>query len=321
MVPNPNQPQQVMANAAQREASRQAAQQAALELEQAKRRSRKPTDKNLPEGVEDLIIGEGVQQYKDLRDFERRLDASMVRKRLDITDGITRQGKRQKTLRIWISNTVDNQPWQAAGLDENAFDFSANGDATYKVKIEGKLLDDGFEDDEDSEEEDEADKTGDAMEADGGEKPATSNTSTQQAPKRFSHFFKSVVVEVDRPKSLQQDTQPLAEWKKPATANRKSSMAPEAEFDCIEFERKSDENLNVTFHLTRDESPEKYRLSPELSDLLDIEEETRPNAVMALWEYVKAMGIQEDEEKRMIRCDDRLRAVSPSLHLFLGERF
>jgi hypothetical protein len=35
---------------------------------------RKPTDKNLPDGIEEVIIGEGVQQYKNLRDLEKRLD-------------------------------------------------------------------------------------------------------------------------------------------------------------------------------------------------------------------------------------------------------
>lgn len=53
-------------------------------IDLAKRRSRKPTDKNIPEGVEDCIIGDGVQRYRDLRDIERRLDATMMRKRLDI---------------------------------------------------------------------------------------------------------------------------------------------------------------------------------------------------------------------------------------------
>jgi hypothetical protein len=86
---------------------------AALEHQLAQRRSRKPNDRNMPEGVEDLVIGEGVQQYKDLRDVERKLDYTMMRKRLDIQDSIHRNVKRHKTMRIWISNTADNQPWQA----------------------------------------------------------------------------------------------------------------------------------------------------------------------------------------------------------------
>jgi SWI/SNF-related matrix-associated actin-dependent regulator of chromatin subfamily D len=59
----------------------------------AKRRSRKPTDKNIPEGVEECIIGDGVQRYRDLKDVERRLDAAMMRKRLDIQDSVNRNVK------------------------------------------------------------------------------------------------------------------------------------------------------------------------------------------------------------------------------------
>jgi SWI/SNF-related matrix-associated actin-dependent regulator of chromatin subfamily D len=61
--------------------------------ERAKMRSQKPTDKNLPEGIEEYIIGDGVQLYRDLRDVERRLDATMMRKRLDITDAVNRNVK------------------------------------------------------------------------------------------------------------------------------------------------------------------------------------------------------------------------------------
>ena len=73
-------------------AQQQQAQAHASEL--AKRRSRKPTDKNIPEGVEDSIVNpDAVQRYKDLRDVERRLDAIMTRKRLDIVDSASRTSK------------------------------------------------------------------------------------------------------------------------------------------------------------------------------------------------------------------------------------
>lgn len=73
-------------------AQQQQAQAHASEL--AKRRSRRPTDKNMPDGVEDSIVDtEGVQRYKDLKDVERRLDATMTRKRLDIVDNASRTSK------------------------------------------------------------------------------------------------------------------------------------------------------------------------------------------------------------------------------------
>lgn len=61
--------------------------------ELAKRRSRKPTDKSIPDGADECIIGDGAQRYRDLRDFERRLDATMTRKRLDIVESVNRNTK------------------------------------------------------------------------------------------------------------------------------------------------------------------------------------------------------------------------------------
>ena len=54
--------------------------------EMAQRRATRPTDRTIPDGIQDLILGDGVQQYKRLRDLERRLDATMMRKRLDLKD-------------------------------------------------------------------------------------------------------------------------------------------------------------------------------------------------------------------------------------------
>jgi SWI/SNF-related matrix-associated actin-dependent regulator of chromatin subfamily D len=76
-------------------------QQAAMASDRAKLRSRKPTDKNVPEGVDDCIIGDGVQRYRELRDVERRLDATMMRKRLDIQDAVNRNVKVSMAGVVW----------------------------------------------------------------------------------------------------------------------------------------------------------------------------------------------------------------------------
>lgn len=70
-----------------------AQQQAAHQAEMAKRKARKPTDKSLPDGVEECTIGDVAHQYRELRDFERRLDATMTRKRLDMMDSVNRNTK------------------------------------------------------------------------------------------------------------------------------------------------------------------------------------------------------------------------------------
>ena len=298
-----------MADAQNLEQTRRNAEQAAL----AKRRSEKPTDKTMPEGIEDLIVGDGVQQYKRMRELERKLDAIMMRKRLDQQDSLHNATKKYNTLRIWVSNTVENQPWQGRDLDENAFDFTSGVEATYRVKIEGRVLEDEDADEtseKDSDDEDEKNTDADAMDHDGA--PATEaprNPAFRQRTK-FSHFFKSITVDFDRNKNLQPDGTTQVEWKKPPVPPNAAVLPPQADFDCLEFERKSDENINCMINLYRDEIPERFTLSKELASILDTDEDDRASVIMGIWEYVKAMGLQQDEEKRLIQCDDRLKDVS-----------
>jgi SWI/SNF-related matrix-associated actin-dependent regulator of chromatin subfamily D len=84
-----------------------------------------------------------------------------------------------------------------------------------------------------------------------------------------------------------------------------------ADFDEFTFKRNGDENMNITINLYRHEDPERYELSPDLAEIVDMHEATRQEAVMAVWEYIKLMNLQEDEEKRNFRCDDLLRKVGP----------
>lgn len=309
-------------------AQQQQAQAHASEL--AKRRSRKPTDKNIPDGVEDSIVNpDGVQRYKDLRDVERRLDAMMTRKRLDVLDNANRNSKvrfisltravlltapqRYKTLRIWISNTVEDQAWQGNGLNVDAFDFTPSMEASYRVKIEGRLLEDEDEGPESNENQAAGAETtkGDQMEEDG-------DAATAQKPKprashkpRFSHFFKALTVDFDRSR-FRNGAEQTVEWKKPdpTPRNQPAANSPAAaDFDELTFKRNGDENMNITINLFRQESPEKYQLSPDLAEVVDMNEATQQEAVMGLWEYIKLMGLQEDEEKRNFRCDELLKKV------------
>ncbi|KAI5926073.1 putative SWI-SNF complex subunit [Camillea tinctor] len=279
-------------------------QQAALQVEYAKRRSRKPTDKNLPDNIDQCTIGDMAVRYRELREFERRLDATMTRKRLDIVDSVNRSVKRWKTLRIWITNTTEDQVWQGNGLNVDTFDFSSNLEPTYRVKIEGRLLEDdddlGKEDASESSKENSDDP--DRMDEDG---PSDAKPKASKAPTyRFSHFFKAL--SVDFPVNRKGDDQSV-EWKKPERVGGSSNLPAAADFDELTFKRSGDENINITINLFRHEEPERYAVSPELEEIVDMTEATQQDIVMGIWEYIKLMGLQEDEEKRNFRCDDLLR--------------
>ncbi|XP_015777698.1 PREDICTED: LOW QUALITY PROTEIN: SWI/SNF-related matrix-associated actin-dependent regulator of chromatin subfamily D member 1-like [Acropora digitifera] len=82
---------------------------AAAALEQARRRQdaknrrrkKKMADKILPQRVRDLVPES--QAYMDLLAFERKLDATIMRKRLDIQEALKRPMKQKKKLRIYLT--------------------------------------------------------------------------------------------------------------------------------------------------------------------------------------------------------------------------
>lgn len=276
-------------------AQQQQAQAHASEL--AKRRSRKPTDKNIPDGVEDCIIDpDGVKRYVELREIERLIDATITRKRLDALDDAKRSSKLRKTLRIWISNTTEDQIWQGESLNADSFDFTPAMEASYRVKIEGYLLD---------EDDSVVDQPKNEQPED---KPA--GTEMHQQKHRFSHFFQSISIEFDRSR-FRSGSEHTVEWRRPeGSQNQAAPTAPaDGDFDEFTFKRNGDENINITVNLQRHESPERYQLSPELAQVVDMTEATQHEAVMALWEYIRLSGLQEDEERRNFRCDGYLKKV------------
>ncbi|KAF2465497.1 uncharacterized protein BDR25DRAFT_84450 [Lindgomyces ingoldianus] len=297
------------------------AQQAAAEnarRDKQRRQSTRPTDKNMPDGIEEVCIGDGVARYRQLRQVERTLDATMMRKRLEIQDtSFQTDARRYSTMRIWISNTAENQPWQSSGMDAEVFDFESETNATYRVKIQGRLLDEdadlGLDNDDDDDDDDDdgddaaaaadtEDKDPDAMEEDGAE---SAQKTPATKPKMFSQFFSSMTIDFDRAKSLQPDNFTQIEWKRPeGAANTK-----ETNFSQLEFERKGDENINITINLQRHQHPERLRLSKPLAELLDTDEEDRAGVIMGIWEYCKCNHLQQDEDERKFVCDAKLKAI------------
>ena len=261
----------------------------------ARRQSKKPSDREIPDELADVIVGDGVDRYKKLRDVERRLDAVMMRKRLDITDNLQRQyTRREGMLRIWISNTAEGQPWQVSeegsigfGEDGN-LDFGESNQATFRVKIDGRLLPDS------------------TLEKDGDEEEKAEDKSRRP---RLSHFFKSITIDFDRNPALQPDGFSAIEWRKPAPGQSQDPNSSEVSFDTLEFERKTDEDINVTINLLRDVKTERFKFSPKLAEILDTEEDDKAGAVQGIWEYCRAMGLQEDEDRRSIVCDEPLKQV------------
>ncbi|CAG7719949.1 unnamed protein product [Allacma fusca] len=100
------------------------------------KKKKKQVDKVLPQKVRDLVPES--KAYMDLLAFERKLDATIMRKRLDIQEALKRPMKQKRKLRIFISNTFF-PPKEPTDAEEGVV-------ASWELRVEGRLLDDNKND-------------------------------------------------------------------------------------------------------------------------------------------------------------------------------
>lgn len=92
---------------------------------------RKMADKVLPQRIRELVPES--QAYMDLLAFERKLDQTIARKRMEIQDAIKKPLTQKCKLRIYISNTYT--PGKLEGDESERV-------SSWELRVEGKLLDD-----------------------------------------------------------------------------------------------------------------------------------------------------------------------------------
>uniref|UniRef100_A0A1B6C299 DM2 domain-containing protein n=1 Tax=Clastoptera arizonana TaxID=38151 RepID=A0A1B6C299_9HEMI len=142
------------------------------------KKKKKLADKILPQKVRDLVPES--QAYMDLLAFERKLDSTIMRKRLDIQEALKRPMKQKRKLRIFISNTF----YPAKEASEGCEDGSV---ASWELRVEGRLLEDTKND----------------------------PNKVSIVKRKFSSFFKSLVIELD--KDLYGPDNHLVEWHRTPT--------------------------------------------------------------------------------------------------------
>ncbi|CAL1286470.1 unnamed protein product [Larinioides sclopetarius] len=146
------------------------------------KKKKKLAEKILPQKVRDLVPES--QAYMDLLTFERKLDSTIMRKRLDIQEALKRPMKptqnykifffqQKRKLRIFISNTFyPGKPEGESGEEPTV--------PSWELRVEGRLLDD-----------------------------------QSKVKRKFSSFFKSLVIELD--KDLYGPDNHLVEWHRTPT--------------------------------------------------------------------------------------------------------
>ncbi|PIA56859.1 hypothetical protein AQUCO_00700900v1 [Aquilegia coerulea] len=114
---------------------------------------------------------------------------------------------------------------------------------------------------------------------------------------KFSAFFKRISVSLDS--NLYPDN-PTIVWENARSA------APHEGF---EIKRKGDKEFTAGIRLEMNYVPEKFKLSPALTEVLAIEVDTRARVIAAIWHYVKARKLQDPSDPSFFKCDPPLRKL------------
>uniref|UniRef100_A0A8D0C8S9 SWI/SNF related BAF chromatin remodeling complex subunit D1 n=1 Tax=Salvator merianae TaxID=96440 RepID=A0A8D0C8S9_SALMN len=192
-------------------------------------KKKKMADKILPQRIRELVPES--QAYMDLLAFERKLDQTIMRKRLDIQEALKRPIK-----------------------------------------------------------------------------SALSKYDATKQKRKFSSFFKSLVIELD--KDLYGPDNHLVEWHRTATTQ---------ETDGFQVKRPGDVNVRCTVLLMLDYQPPQFKLDPRLARLLGIHTQTRPVIIQALWQYIKTHKLQDPHEREYVICDKYLQQIFESQRMKFSE--
>ncbi|XP_071733374.1 SWI/SNF complex component SNF12 homolog [Rutidosis leptorrhynchoides] len=114
---------------------------------------------------------------------------------------------------------------------------------------------------------------------------------------KFSSFFKKITIYLDQ--NLYPDNHVIL-WE----SSRSLALN-----DGFEVKRNGDKEFTAIIRLEMNYTPEKFKLSPALSEVLGLEVETRPRIIAAIWHYVKLKNLQISTDTSYFTCDPPLRKL------------
>ncbi|CEG67632.1 hypothetical protein RMATCC62417_04030 [Rhizopus microsporus] len=218
--------------------------------------------------------------YEELCQFERDMDTAIMRKRLEIQEALGKPNKVKRTMRIFISNTAADQLHQEEEEEE----------------VDGQVFEINSENEPSW-----------TLKIEGRLLDPLIPTKKAQPVQKFTSFFKSIIVELDPEKYPEGN---LIEWRKQPSS---------VESDGIEVKRKGDTNVNVRIILVPDYTPQKFKLTPALSELTGLKLATKSHIVSELWNYIKLHNCQDAKDKRIIHCDRKMQAIFNATQLQFHE--
>ncbi|XP_039178258.1 SWI/SNF-related matrix-associated actin-dependent regulator of chromatin subfamily D member 3 isoform X2 [Crotalus tigris] len=275
---------------------------------------RKMADKILPQRIRELVPES--QAYMDLLAFERKLDQTIMRKRVDIQEALKRPMKQKRKLRLYISNTFNPAKSDAEDSDGSI--------ASWELRVEGKLLDDlskqkrkfssffkslVIELDKDLYGPDnhlvEWHRTPTTQETDGFQVKRPGDVSVrctlllmldyQGRPWRGAHNcrFRESRKEwtILTPLGLDSGLGTGQPWLRSPTTPGRSGVG----------------------------GPPQFKLDPRLARLLGIHTQTRSAIIQALWQYIKTNKLQDSHDKEYINCDKYFQQIFDCSRLKFSE--
>ncbi|KAG8997414.1 hypothetical protein FRB90_012513, partial [Tulasnella sp. 427] len=116
------------------------------------------------------------------------------------------------------------------------------------------------------------------------------------APRKFSSFLKSMIVEIEQDPTLYNESN-IVEW------HRFPNQPPQ---DGFEIKRKGDMSVKTRIIMNLEHFPEHFKVLNPLADIINVKEETRVGIVAAFWNYIKMNGLQDKAHPTVIKFDNRL---------------
>ncbi|TRM63164.1 hypothetical protein BD626DRAFT_548128 [Schizophyllum amplum] len=237
-------------------------------------KKRKITDKSIPNTVaQNPDFAEDSRMYTDLLEMERRLDWTMTRKKAEVQDALSRNVTTTRTLRIFLSHTVSDQPWQTGGIGPEGANFeTGEGIPAWAFRIEGRLLE-----------------------------SSTSRAKDKVMQRKFSTFIKRMVIELDRDPSSYPDGN-IIEWPKAPGAHNPV-------MDGFTVRRTGDTPTNIRVVLYLDHQPEQFKVQEGLANIIGVRQDSRLGVIQAMWNYIKINQLQDKADRTMIHLDEPLKML------------
>ncbi|CAM6034645.1 unnamed protein product [Sphagnum compactum] len=114
---------------------------------------------------------------------------------------------------------------------------------------------------------------------------------------KFSSFFKRITIQLDP--NLFPDDHTIV-WEAVRASNH---------VEGFEIKRKGDQEFVANIKLEMDYTPERFKLSAPLAEILGVEVDTRPHIIAALWQYIKGKKLQNPTDPTLINCDPTLQKI------------